>query len=355
MNHNEKQKHPPTIPAANSTQHLLLAVSARVHPRGDPAPEPRWASGSGLDSVCNFGRVPLPSRPASDLGRQNRWGRSACPPPHPAPPPGLSPGRRASRPPVRQWTGGDRHSVPRRGLVIKCDRKVRPLPRRRGGPPAAHGLAFGPPKSRPGRGQPGGPSGPDARARGGGGGEEAAPRAAARPRPSRVHAEARRGWASARGALTGAGAASAMAACVPRSAALLPGAGAARRRRRSGAAQPRSSCRGGRELRPSHVPRRPFKQELRSRPGQRPRAAPPAARRTALPRPSVFTSPGRPRGSRRASGEPAARPRLGRESGRRGRTRRGAHRPGFRRAKPTLAPGAGGVLGGVAAGIQPVS
>lgn len=110
-----------------------------------------------------------------------------------------------------------------RACHLKRDRKVRPLPRRRGRPLAAHGLAFGPPKSRPGRGQPGGPSGPDARARGGGGGEEAAPRAAARPRPSRVHAKARRGWASARRALTGAGAASAMAARVPRSAALLPG------------------------------------------------------------------------------------------------------------------------------------
>lgn len=308
---------------------------------------PGWASGSGLDSACNFGRVPLPSRPASDLGRQNRWGRRACPPPHPAPPPGLSPGRRASRPPVRQWTGGDRPSVPRRGLVIlsvtaKSGRSPdvgaahsprtawrlgRPSPGRDEGSRAARagrtrGRGAEAAERRPRRGPP-----PDRDPRG----SMRRPGAAGRPRAGRLPGRAPlRPWLPA--------------SLAPRLSS--PGAGAARRRRRSGAAQPRSSCRGGRELRPSHVPRRPFKQELRSRPGQRPRAAPPAARRTALPRPSVLTSPGRPRGSRRAWGEPAARPRLGRESGRRGRTRRGAHRPGFRRAKPTLAPGPGGVLGG---------
>lgn len=64
---------------------------------------------------------------------------------------------------------------------------------------------------------------------------------------------------------------------------------------------------GGRGLRPSHVPRRPFKQELRSRPCPRARTAPPAARRTARPRPAAFCAhpPRRPRGSPGGSGVPA--------------------------------------------------
>lgn len=54
----------------------------------------------------------------------------------------------------------------------------------------------------------------------------------------------------------------------------------------------------GRELRPSHVPRRPFKQELRSRPGPRAHTAPPAARRTARawPQPGVPAAAGATQG-----------------------------------------------------------
>lgn len=50
---------------------------------------------------------------------------------------------------------------------------------------------------------------------------------------------------------------------------------------------------GGRELRPSHVPRRPFKQELRSRPGPWPHTAPPAVRRTARSWPAAWCPGGR--------------------------------------------------------------
>lgn len=107
-----------------------------------------------------------------------------------------------------------------------------------------------------------------------------------------------RGRGRPSGALTRSGAASAMAAGVPPSAASLrqlSGPAGARAAAEAEAERSRPASEPlprGRELRPSHVPRRPFKQELSSRPGPRPRTAPPAARRTARSRPGAL----RPRG-----------------------------------------------------------
>lgn len=157
-----------------------------------------------------------------------------------------------------------------------------------------------------------------ARAGGAGGGEEAAPPGPEPRGPTRWRRRQRRrrpgpsGRPRAR-ALTRAGAASAMAARVRLFSSGRPvGVGAARRRRRRRSSRPASEfLPGGRELRPSRVPRRPFKQELRSRPGPKARAAPPAARRTARPRPAAFRHGGR--GSR--PGAPGHPPSPGLRSG----------------------------------------
>lgn len=182
------------------------------------------------------------------------------------------------------------------------------MPQRRGRPaaprsPACHlGRPLSPPESparTPDPGRRGGPRWRDAAGASLGGGGGKRPRGGAAPR--RRGADPRGGGGvgprpSGRpraGALTRAGAASAMAARVPHSAAVLGLAWRAWRSARAATEAERSRpaselLPGGRELRPSHVPRRPFKQELRSRPGTRVRTAPPAARRTARPRPAAF-------------------------------------------------------------------
>lgn len=121
------------------------------------------------------------------------------------------------------------------------------------------------------------------------------------------------------------------AACRARRGALA--AAEAERSRPASEPQP-----GGRELRPSHVPRRPFKQELRSRPGPRAHTAPPAARRTARSRPAAWCPGGR---GGHAGGRPpslawaAAVDAVGRVRAPRRRSSRGPGRP------PTLCRAAG--------------